>query len=245
MVCASGWAATFLSQHPILLDELLDDRIRNRVRPGRAGADLQRQLAAPATPSARWTSCAKPPRPAVPPAGAGPGRRPDVEKLADHLSAAGRHHRRRHHQAVWQTVATRHREVPLFAVIAYGKLGGKELGYVSDLDVIFLYDDDDQDAPAQYAKLAQRFITWMTSHTSAGILFDIDTALRPDGASGMLVSSVGVREIPEQFGLGVGTPGADARALLRRRRRHRPALRAIREACCARNARPAARSSRK
>jgi glutamine synthetase adenylyltransferase len=87
-----------------------------------------------------------------------------VEKLADHLSAAGRHHRRRHHQAVWQTIATRHREVPLFAVIAYGKLGGKELGYVSDLDVIFLYDDDDQDAPAQYAKLAQRFITWMTSH---------------------------------------------------------------------------------
>jgi glutamate-ammonia-ligase adenylyltransferase len=91
-------------------------------------------------------------------------------------------------------VATRHREVPQFAVIAYGKLGGKELGYVSDLDVIFLYDDADQEAPAQYAKLAQRFITWMTSHTSAGILFDIDTALRPDGASGMLVSSVAAFE---------------------------------------------------
>eukprot|EP01032_Pedospumella_encystans_P024096 gene24096-27263_t len=43
---------------------------------------------------------------------------------------------------------------------------------------------------AQYAKLAQRFITWMTSHTSAGQLFDVDIALRPDGASGMLVSSV-------------------------------------------------------
>jgi glutamate-ammonia-ligase adenylyltransferase len=56
--------------------------------------------------------------------------------------------------------------------------------------VIFLFDDDDQDAPGLYAKLAQRFITWMTSHTPAGILFDIDTALRPDGASGMLVSSV-------------------------------------------------------
>jgi glutamate-ammonia-ligase adenylyltransferase len=81
--------------------------------------------------------------------------------------------------------------VPRFAVIAYGKLGGKELGYVSDLDVIFLFDDDDQDAPANYAKLAQRFITWMTAHTPAGILFDIDTALRPDGASGMLVSTVG------------------------------------------------------
>jgi glutamate-ammonia-ligase adenylyltransferase len=60
--------------------------------------------------------------------------------------------------------------------------------------VIFLYDDDDQDAPGNYAKLAQRFITWMTAHTPAGILFDIDTALRPDGASGMLVSTVNAFE---------------------------------------------------
>jgi glutamate-ammonia-ligase adenylyltransferase len=74
-------------------------------------------------------------------------------------------------------------------VVAYGKLGGKELGYASDLDLIFLYDDADQDAPPIYAKLAQRFITWMTSHTAAGVLFDIDVALRPDGASGLLVSS--------------------------------------------------------
>ena len=116
--------------------------------------------------------------------------------------------------------------MPKFAVIAYGKLGGKELGYVSDLDVIFLFDDDDQEAPFNYAKLAQRFITWMTAHTPAGILFDIDTALRPDGASGMLVSSVAAFErYQQQFGLGLGAPGADARALLRRRRRHRHALR--------------------
>jgi glutamate-ammonia-ligase adenylyltransferase len=60
--------------------------------------------------------------------------------------------------------------------------------------VIFLIDDDHPDAPMLYAKLAQRFITWMTSHTSAGILFDIDIALRPDGASGMLVSSVAAFE---------------------------------------------------
>jgi len=79
-------------------------------------------------------------------------------------------------------------------VIAYGKLGGKELGYASDLDVIFLYDDDHQDAPVLYAKLAQRFITWMTSHTPSGILFDIDIALRPDGASGLLVSRLSAFE---------------------------------------------------
>ena len=65
---------------------------------------------------------------------------------------------------------------------------------MSDLDVIFLFDDDDDMAPSNYARLAQRFITWMTTHTPAGILFDIDTALRPDGASGMLVSSSGAFE---------------------------------------------------
>jgi [glutamine synthetase] adenylyltransferase / [glutamine synthetase]-adenylyl-L-tyrosine phosphorylase len=113
-----------------------------------------------------------------------------VERLADHLSALADVIVAATIQAAWRTIATRHRETPRFAVIAYGKLGGKELGYVSDLDVIFLYDDDDQEAPANYAKLAQRFITWMTAHTPAGILFDVDTALRPDGASGMLVSSL-------------------------------------------------------
>ena len=65
---------------------------------------------------------------------------------------------------------------------------------MSDLDVIFLYEDEDQDAPPLYARLAQRFITWMTAHTAAGILFDVDIALRPDGASGMLVSSVAAFE---------------------------------------------------
>ncbi|HWJ94070.1 MAG TPA: bifunctional glutamine synthetase adenylyltransferase/deadenyltransferase, partial [Telluria sp.] len=121
-----------------------------------------------------------------------------VERLADHLSALADLIVAATIKFAWRTVATRHREVPAFAVIAYGKLGGKELGYVSDLDVIFLFDDEDQDAPGNYAKLAQRFITWMTTHTPAGTLFDIDTALRPDGASGMLVSSLGAFERYQQ-----------------------------------------------
>ncbi|HXA47955.1 MAG TPA: bifunctional glutamine synthetase adenylyltransferase/deadenyltransferase, partial [Burkholderiaceae bacterium] len=113
-----------------------------------------------------------------------------VERLADHLTSLADVLIAATMQAVWETIANRHRDIPRFTVIAYGKLGGKELGYASDLDVIFLYDDDDQDAPGLYAKLAQRFITWMTSHTPAGILFDVDIALRPDGASGLLVSSL-------------------------------------------------------
>jgi glutamate-ammonia-ligase adenylyltransferase len=89
---------------------------------------------------------------------------------------------------------------PHFAVIAYGKLGGKELGYGSDLDVVFLYDDT-QDAPEQnagpdtpspidaYLLFARKLVTWLTLRTSAGELFDIDTALRPNGNSGLLVTS--------------------------------------------------------
>ncbi|MYM21897.1 bifunctional [glutamate--ammonia ligase]-adenylyl-L-tyrosine phosphorylase/[glutamate--ammonia-ligase] adenylyltransferase [Duganella sp. FT135W] len=194
MVHASGWAALFLSQHPILLDELLDDRVRNAVfDPVALEADIDKQLAAYPGDTERQMDILREIHHAQLFHLLAQDLAGDltVEKLADHLSALADTIVAATIKAVWQTVATRHREVPLFTVIAYGKLGGKELGYVSDLDVIFLYDDPDQDAPAQYAKLAQRFITWMTSHTSAGILFDIDTALRPDGASGMLVSSVG------------------------------------------------------
>jgi len=52
----------------------------------------------------------------------------------------------------WMTVRKRHRDDPKFAIVSYGKLGGKELGYASDLDLIFLYDDDHPDAQENYAK---------------------------------------------------------------------------------------------
>jgi glutamate-ammonia-ligase adenylyltransferase len=197
MINASGWAATFLTQHPILLDELLDDRGNAATEDLPALAvSLAAQLDAAAGDTERQLDILREAHHAqlfrllaMDLAG-----ELSVERLADHLSALADLIVHETVQRAWLTLPRRHREVPRFAVIAYGKLGGKELGYVSDLDVIFLFDDDDQDAPGNYAKLAQRFITWMTTHTPAGILFDIDTALRPDGASGMLVSSVGAFE---------------------------------------------------
>ena len=78
-----------------------------------------------------------------------------------------------------------------FSVVGYGKLGGKELGYGSDLDIIFLYDETLGLAPEKLARLAQRVNTWLTSHTAAGVLYETDLRLRPDGASGLLVSSLG------------------------------------------------------
>ena len=81
-------------------------------------------------------------------------------------------------------------EAPRFAVIGYGKLGGKELGVASDLDIVFLYDDPHEAAAENYGRLGQRMNSWLSSRTSAGVLFETDLALRPSGGSGLLVSSV-------------------------------------------------------
>jgi len=77
-----------------------------------------------------------------------------------------------------------------FAVIAYGKLGGKELGYGSDLDIVFLYDDVSDLAVERYTALVRKLIAWLTAKTSEGDLYEIDTALRPNGNSGLLVTSI-------------------------------------------------------
>jgi [glutamine synthetase] adenylyltransferase / [glutamine synthetase]-adenylyl-L-tyrosine phosphorylase len=196
MFNASGWAATFLAQHPILLDELLDDRGNAVDDIPELAARLDAELAAAQGDTERQLDILREIHHAQLFRLLARDLAGDltVERLADHLSLLADTIVAAVVKYAWLTIASRHRDVPRFAVIAYGKLGGKELGYVSDLDVIFLFDDDDQEAPAHYARLAQRFITWMTSMTPAGILFDIDTALRPDGASGMLVSSVAAFE---------------------------------------------------
>jgi glutamate-ammonia-ligase adenylyltransferase len=114
-----------------------------------------------------------------------------VERLADHLSALADLILEVTIELVWKDLRGKHLEgAPHFAVIGYGKLGGKELGYASDLDIIFLYEDADERAPEVYARLAQRLNTWLSSRTSSGILFETDLQLRPSGASGLLVSSV-------------------------------------------------------
>ena len=74
-------------------------------------------------------------------------------------------------------------------IIAYGKFGGKELSYLSDLDIVFVYKDTKNIVRDRLIKLAQRFNSWMTLKTMSGSLYDIDLRLRPDGGSGLLVSS--------------------------------------------------------
>jgi glutamate-ammonia-ligase adenylyltransferase len=75
-----------------------------------------------------------------------------------------------------------------FIIVGYGKLGGKELGYGSDLDIVFLHDGEL--AAELGPKIAQRVVTWITSLTPSGVLYETDLRLRPDGAKGVMVSSL-------------------------------------------------------
>ena len=113
-----------------------------------------------------------------------------VEQVADDLSALADASLACTMGWAWARLRQRHRADPRLAVIAYGKLGGKELGYGSDLDLVFLYDDDDEQAPVVYGAFVRKLIPWLTLRTAAGELFEIDTALRPNGNSGLLVTSL-------------------------------------------------------
>ena len=112
-----------------------------------------------------------------------------VEQVADDLSALADAVLRVTGRWCWQRLKNRHREEPRHAIIGYGKLGGKELGYGSDLDIVFVYEDDDERAPEVYAAFVRKLINWLTVKTSEGDLYEIDTALRPNGNSGLLITT--------------------------------------------------------
>lgn len=112
-----------------------------------------------------------------------------VEQVADELSALADTTLRVTARWCWQRLKQRHREDALFAIIGYGKLGGKELGYGSDLDIVFVYEDEDERAPDAYSAFVRKLINWLSTKTAQGDLFEIDTALRPNGSSGLLITT--------------------------------------------------------
>jgi [glutamine synthetase] adenylyltransferase / [glutamine synthetase]-adenylyl-L-tyrosine phosphorylase len=194
MLAASSWAAQFITRHPLLLDELLDDRLlyapqdldgyartlRAQLEAHAGDAELRMNLLRETHQAQVFRLLAQ-----------DLAGRLTVERLADHLSALADVTLAIAIDEAWRDLPRRHREgAPRFAVIAYGKLGGKELGYASDLDIIFLHDDPDEQAPGTYTRLALRLQSWVTTRTSAGVLFETDLQLRPSGASGLMVSSM-------------------------------------------------------
>ena len=197
LLAASAWAGDYLTQHPILLDELLDTRELYAAPDWSAlDARLAAQLQAHVGDIEREMDTLRQFQQAqtfhllaMDLQGLLP-----LEKLSDHLSDLAGLILRHVLRLSWRDARKKHREHAQFAIIAYGKLGGLELGYASDLDLIFLYDDDHPDAGEIYARLAQRINTMLSSYTSSGRLYEVDLRLRPNGESGLLVSSISAFE---------------------------------------------------
>ena len=193
LVSASSWASEYLNRHPVVLDELLDARVVTDEPDWRDfGNVLRTQMMAFAGDPERQMDLLREAHHAqsfrlLVQDLAG---HQTVERLADHLSDLADCVLQVTLELCWTQIRTRHCEIPRFAVIAYGKLGGKELGYASDLDIIFLHDDAHEAAAENYAKLAARINNWLNARTGAGVLFETDLRLRPDGDAGLLVSSV-------------------------------------------------------
>ena len=191
LAAASDWALRYVTQHPLLLDELMDGRTLSSpidytqwrhelaAQFTDAGTDAERAIDA-----IRHFQQGETFRLLLKDiAGLLP-----LETLSDHLSALA---------DVVVDVTLQHlltaAKLPdsaRLAVIAYGRWGGKELGYASDLDLIFLMPDDAAADRDQLTRIAQRLQNWLITLTAAGRAYDIDVRLRPDGVSGLLLSTV-------------------------------------------------------
>ena len=199
---ASAWAADYLTRRPLLLDELLDARVllappdwdawRRELDEaiGAAHGDAEASMDA-----LRHFQHAQTFRLLAQDLSG----QLTVERLADHLSALADVVLDATLRGCWALLQGGDAPPPRFAIVGYGKLGGKELGYASDLDLVFLYDRDpatagDDPVQERYTRLAQRINTWLSSATAAGRLYDTDLRLRPDGAKGLLVSSLAAFE---------------------------------------------------
>ena len=187
----SPWVSDYLTQHPILLDELLNNTLLQEPPQWQEDAqalsyqlhthqdDIEEQMN-----RLREFKHTQTFRLAV----------QDltglftVEEISDHLSKLAETCLNATLDFAWQTLTPTPSHRPYFAIIAYGKLGGKELGYLSDLDLVFLYEDKATESQEIYSRFAKRIINWLTALTAAGQMYEIDLRLRPNGSSGLLVS---------------------------------------------------------
>ncbi|KAA0911780.1 bifunctional [glutamate--ammonia ligase]-adenylyl-L-tyrosine phosphorylase/[glutamate--ammonia-ligase] adenylyltransferase [Pusillimonas sp. ANT_WB101] len=202
LVSASPWASHYLQRHPILLDSLIEwhslmqppnfQEIATQLRSeldacvlpdGKPDVEQQMNLMRDTQHQISFQLLAQDLEGVL-----------TVEQLADRLSALADLMLTETIYRVWPQVLPRDRRenpgTPHFAIIAYGKLGGIELGYASDLDLVFLYDDPNDDASELYAKLGRRMASWLSTMTSSGRLYEIDLRLRPDGDAGLLAVSI-------------------------------------------------------
>lgn len=197
IISASPWAAQYLAQYPLLLDSLIAwkslmklpdyhhlaqqlsaDLDACTLADGNADIELQMNLMRDLQHQISFQLLAQDLEGEL-----------SVEALADHLSALADLMLEETIKRAWP-----HQQAPKFAVIAYGKLGGKELGYVSDLDLVFLYDDSSTEAAHNYTRLGRRMVSWLSALTPSGRLYEVDLRLRPDGEAGLLAVSINAFE---------------------------------------------------
>jgi glutamate-ammonia-ligase adenylyltransferase len=213
LCAASPWIVTYLSRHPVILDELLDTRTlyqppekrhmeaelsRRLLRIDADDLEQQMEMLRVFKQGKILRVAASDITDVLP-----------LMRVSDYLSDIAEVLVETVVGLCWDHLVAKHGQPVCracteargrgFAVLAYGKLGGLELGYGSDLDLVFLHAA----APGEtvggrrpisnsqfYARLGQRVLHMLGAHTPAGVLYEIDMRLRPDGDSGLLVSHV-------------------------------------------------------
>jgi glutamate-ammonia-ligase adenylyltransferase len=176
--CAeSAWITEQITRYPILLDELLDERNFNpeKFEIHLPADDLEMQMD-----TLRQFKRANVLHIAA--------AELSVEITSDYLTSLAETLVEHSLKIAKDYLHKKYGELTGFCIVAYGKAGGKELSYGSDLDLVFLYDDQDQSM--FFLRLAQRLIHIISTNTPAGVLYEIDSRLRPNGASGLLVNNL-------------------------------------------------------
>jgi glutamate-ammonia-ligase adenylyltransferase len=210
---ASPWIASFLAQHPVLLDELLDARtlyLPPESSDMKAGLRRRLDLTAPDDLEYQIEQlCIFKQINVLRVAAADVTGTLPLMRVSDYLSEIAETILNEVVDLAFDNLVSKH-GVPScrlnggvsrrgFAVVAYGKLGGLELGYGSDLDLVFLHAGTAEptrggkstiDSAQFYNRLGQRVIHILTAHTRAGKPYEIDMRLRPSGSSGILVSHI-------------------------------------------------------
>lgn len=214
LCAASGWIADYLARQPILLDSLMDPRLLYQL-PGKEQLAAQlRQLVIDQKdedPEQQLNALRHFKHEQVlRVAAVDVNEHLPLMKVSDQLTWLAEALLNRIHERAREELAAKYgvpgcriegRTVePELGIIAYGKLGGIELGYGSDLDLVFVHNSGGQDEqtngprevdnPTYFARLGQRIVHWLATPTVAGVLYEVDLRLRPDGSAGMLVSSL-------------------------------------------------------
>ncbi|MGZ8218822.1 bifunctional [glutamate--ammonia ligase]-adenylyl-L-tyrosine phosphorylase/[glutamate--ammonia-ligase] adenylyltransferase [Methylomagnum sp.] len=211
LAATSPWISNYIARHPLLLDELMDPRsLYTPLTKLELARELARKLDSVDPKDLEQLMIALrqfKQANVLRVAAADLSEAIPIRVVSDFLTYIAETVVESAMRLAWQTTAEKHGPPPGarfdepdgFAVIAYGKLGGFELGYGSDLDLVFLYDgvgtapttgDKPVTTAEFFSRVGKRIIHILTTNTPAGVLYETDLRLRPSGGSGLLVSSV-------------------------------------------------------